>query len=704
MKNFKKTCLQPVLLAMCLIAVCGSANAADNIVKVADKAGTFKTLLAAAEKAGLAHTLQEDGPFTVFAPTDDAFKKAFAKYPNPRHTLNRLLQNKEKLATILKYHVVSGKVAAKDAVKVESAQTLSGDSVTISIRDGRLAVNEANVILNDLEASNGIIHVIDRVLIPPTTIGRIIRQREDLSSFSELLEKTQIGADLTDGLAGVNFTVFVPNNKAFESLPESAFTTPLDPRNDDRLRTAFYDHIAWSGKAPLKLEEITTLKMVTGQRLPIDYKKNVVGGAAFTGEVIPCFNGVIYVIDKFLTNGFVNNVEVADNASVSNLVEVADKAGTFKTLLAAAKAAGLVHALQEDGPLTVFAPTDDAFAKLPEHTLNDLLKPENKEKLATILKYHVLSGKVAAKDAVRVESAKTLSGDSVSISIRDGRLAVNDANVIVNDVEASNGIIHVIDEVLLPPEAKNIVETAAAAGNFKTLLAAVEAAGLLETLKADGPFTVLAPSDEAFGKLGKETLASLLETKNKRKLRSVLEYHLIPRRLSFDDLKDLTAIETVQGAEVRVQEGNDPFADSDLSINKNNVFLISRDIDAANGIIHVIDSVLMPPEKPVTYLKSGADVALLTRIDPEFESSLFSRSGGKKVSISFCNLSVRPILVYWIEPDGSRRQWRGEISPGKLAVCERTYENHVWLITDEHGEPLGLYVVSDQDAIIVNTR
>lgn len=387
--------------------------------------------------------------------------------------------------------------------------------------------------------------------------------------------------------------------------------------------------------------------------------------------------------------------------AADNIVKVADKAGTFKTLLAAAEKAGLAHTLQEDGPFTVFAPTDDAFAKLPSHTLNDLLKPENKEKLATILKYHVIPGKVTAKDAVQVGSAKTLSGDSVSISIRDGRLAVNDANVIVNDVEASNGIIHVIDSVLMPPP-KNIVETAAAAGNFKTLLAAVEAAGLLETLKADGPFTVLAPSDEAFGKLGKETLASLLETKNKRKLRSVLEYHLIPRRLSFDDIKDLTAIKTVQGAEVRVQEGNDPFGDLDLLINQSNI--ISGDIDAANGIIHVIDSVLMPPEKPVTYLKSGADVALLTQIDPEFQSSLFSRSAGKKVSISFCNLSVRPILVYWIQPDGSRRQWRGEISPGKVAVCERTYENHVWLIADEHGEPLGLYIVGDQDAIIVNTR
>lgn len=244
---------------------------------------------------------------------------------------------------------------------------------------------------------------------------------------------------------------------------------------------------------------------------------------------ITCLQPVLLALSLMAVCGSAN--------AADNIVEVADKAGTFKTLLAAVKAAGLAHALQEDGPFTVFAPTDDAFAKLPSHTLNDLLKPENKEKLATILKYHVIPGKVTAKDAERVGSAKTLSGDSVRISIGDGRLAVNDANVIVNDVEASNGIIHVIDSVLMPPP-KNIVETAAAAGNFKTLLAAVEAAGLLETLKADGPFTVLAPSDEAFGKLGKETLASLLETKNKRKLRSVLEYHLIPRRLSFHLMRE----------------------------------------------------------------------------------------------------------------------------------------------------------------------
>ena len=161
MKNFKSQCLKAELMALSLMAFCGSAIAADNIVEVADKAGTFKTLLSAAKAAGLVHTLQEDGPFTVFAPTDDAFAKF------PKYTLDHLLrpENKEKLATILKYHVISGRVAAKDAVQAESAATLSGESIRIAFRDGRLAVNDANVIVNDVEASNGIIHVIDQVLV-----------------------------------------------------------------------------------------------------------------------------------------------------------------------------------------------------------------------------------------------------------------------------------------------------------------------------------------------------------------------------------------------------------------------------------------------------------------------------------------------------------------------------------------------------------
>ncbi len=133
-----------------------------------------------------------------------------------------------------------------------------------------------------------------------------------------------------------------------------------------------------------------------------------------------------------------------------NIVETAAEAGSFNTLLAAAKAAGLVDALQGDGPLTVFAPTDDAFAKLPEGTVATLLKPENKDQLAAILKLHVIAGSAVTSDqlAGKQLSAETLNG-AVSIDGRDG-VRVNDATVVAADVQASNGVIHVIDTVLLP--------------------------------------------------------------------------------------------------------------------------------------------------------------------------------------------------------------------------------------------------------------
>ena len=134
----------------------------------------------------------------------------------------------------------------------------------------------------------------------------------------------------------------------------------------------------------------------------------------------------------------------------NDIVEVAAAAGTFNTLLAAATAADLVDALKSDGPLTVFAPTDEAFAKLPAGTVETLLKPENKEKLQAVLLYHVVEGKVTAEEVVKLTSAKTLEGDSVDITVKMGKVYVDNAQVIAADVEASNGVIHVIDAVLLP--------------------------------------------------------------------------------------------------------------------------------------------------------------------------------------------------------------------------------------------------------------
>lgn len=137
-------------------------------------------------------------------------------------------------------------------------------------------------------------------------------------------------------------------------------------------------------------------------------------------------------------------------AQQQNIVQTAVAAGSFKTLAKALEAADLVATLSGPGPFTVFAPTDEAFAKLPAGTLDSLLKPENREKLRRVLTYHVVPGRVMAADVVKLSSAKAVSGDTISIAVRDGVVQVDQARVVKTDIAASNGVIHVIDAVILP--------------------------------------------------------------------------------------------------------------------------------------------------------------------------------------------------------------------------------------------------------------
>jgi uncharacterized surface protein with fasciclin (FAS1) repeats len=140
----------------------------------------------------------------------------------------------------------------------------------------------------------------------------------------------------------------------------------------------------------------------------------------------------------------------ADYKQKADIVDTAVAAGSFETLVAAVKAAGLVDTLKGEGPFTVFAPTDEAFANLPEGTLENLLKPENKDQLVAILTYHVVAGKVMAADVVKLDSATTVQGQDVTITVTDGGVKVNGANVVKTDIKTSNGVIHVIDSVILP--------------------------------------------------------------------------------------------------------------------------------------------------------------------------------------------------------------------------------------------------------------
>lgn len=293
-------------------------------------------------------------------------------------------------------------------------------------------------------------------------------------------------------------------------------------------------------------------------------------------------------------------------AEVRNIVEIAIDDGRFTTLVAALQEADLVDDLEGEGPFTVFAPTDDAFAALPAGTVDALLQPANRDALIDILTYHVFDGEVMAADAVALagSSVAMLNGTEMKIDVDGGFVVLNlggnrEAVVTITDIEAANGVIHVIDTVLDPNDGrKNVVETAVGAGDFTTLVAALQAAELDDDLSGAGPFTVFAPTDDAFGLLPAGTVATLLEPANKNLLIDILTYHVIAGKVLAADAVALDgssatmlnggamAIDVV-GGEVILNLGGNRQATVTVT-----------DIRCTNGVIHVIDAVLDPGDAP----------------------------------------------------------------------------------------------------------
>jgi len=275
---------------------------------------------------------------------------------------------------------------------------------------------------------------------------------------------------------------------------------------------------------------------------------------------------------------------MAREEDMGTIVQTAQEAGAFNTLLAALGAADLTSALEGTGPFTVFAPTDDAFAQIDPEVLNDLIG--DPDLLARVLTYHVVEGEFTSTDVAGLNSAPTLNGKDVSLSFDGTTVMVDDAKVIQANVEASNGIIHVIDQVLLPEPIADIVQTADGAGIFNTLLAAVEAAGLTATLKGDGPFTVFAPTDDAFAAIDADVLNGLLA--DPPALAAILTYHVVEGAFEAADVLASSSLSTVNGADATIS------LDGDGKPRIDDAIIIDTNIGARNGIVHIIDRVIFP--------------------------------------------------------------------------------------------------------------
>ncbi len=279
-----------------------------------------------------------------------------------------------------------------------------------------------------------------------------------------------------------------------------------------------------------------------------------------------------------------------DPDPLQDIVELAQATPQLSTLVTALTEADLVATLQGDGPFTVFAPVNSAFGALGSETVGRLLEDDNQALLQKVLTYHVVPGRLLAADLTDGQTLTTVEGSTLTIDLSDGA-SVNGAALTRTDILASNGVVHLIDAVLT--ENLDIVDVATLRG-FETLVTALGVAGRETTLRGDGPFTVFAPTEAAFGALPDGTLEALLA--DPTALANVLTYHVVADEVFSSDLSDGQMLKTVQGGTVEVMIDGSTIGVAGVN-NETLSTIVAADVAASNGVIHAIDTVLLPPNR-----------------------------------------------------------------------------------------------------------
>jgi transforming growth factor-beta-induced protein len=571
-----------------------------TIVDVAVSNGNFTTLVAALQATGLDTVLADtDTKFTVFAPTDAAFALL------GQDTISALLADTDTLTDILTYHVISGEVNAAAAIAAAgtTVNMVNGDAVGLSLYDNELLVNTATVIMTDIQASNGIIHVIDAVLLPPAdmtepTMNIVEMAVSDPDNFSTLVAALT-AADLVTTLSDedASFTVFAPTNAAFELIAGSTLTALL--ADTDALSKVLLQHVVAEvavnsvNAYALSGTMVDTASMAkVGLSINMATDTLMFGGANVVMKDIYTTNGIIHVIDAVIIG------DVALPEPNMSLVEVASGNPDLSTLVSALQSTGLDTTLANlDNDYTVFAPTNAAFAKLPAGTVEGLTS----EQLTDILLYHVIAGEVLSDGAIKVAQsmdnmAAMANEAKAAVSFTDGRLFINGAKVSAANVMAKNGVVHLIDNVIMPPAmmvepTMNIVEVALAdPDNFSTLVVALTAADLVTTLSnEEATFTVFAPTNAAFAKIDADALTALLA--DTEALTKVLLTHVVAESSisSFDAY-------AANGGSLTTASGTmiDVSIDAETGqLIVGGAKVVISDVYTTNGIIHVIDTVII---------------------------------------------------------------------------------------------------------------
>ena len=467
-------------------------NTVYNIVANSQDHSTLKVALDASALDGV---LSGPGPFTLFAPTDAAFNNL------PPGTLSNLLNNIPQLWDVLIHHVITDSVMSSMLSNNQIVTSLLGTDITVTINNGMVYIDNAVVTVADIIADNGVVHVIDAVLLPNFDCNGVLN-----------------GSSIIDS-CGVCQQSYIYN---------------------------FITH------------QVTILSDTFGVSLGM--------------------NEILVMADD-PANPYWNS-----SCTGNSIYDVVSNSSDHTTLKAAIDACSLDVVLSTQGPFTLFAPTDGAFNNLPSGTVSALLN--NIPQLTDILLHHVVNNNVMSSMLSNNQVVTTLLGTDVTVTIINGMVYIDNAMVTVADIVADNGVVHVIDAVLLPTVSTNsIYDVVSNSSDHTTLKAAIDACSLDGTLSGTGPFTLFAPTDGAFNNLPAGTVTALLN--DIPQLTDILLHHVVGDSVMSSMLSNNQVVTTLLGTDVTVTINNG-------MVYIDNAMVTVADIVADNGVVHVIDAVLLP--------------------------------------------------------------------------------------------------------------
>ncbi|XP_053422510.1 transforming growth factor-beta-induced protein ig-h3 [Nycticebus coucang] len=575
---------------------CPAALPLSNLYETLGVVGSTTTQLYTDRTEKLRPEMEGPGSFTIFAPSNEAWASL------PAEVLDSLVSNVNiELLNALRYHMVGRRVLT-DELKHGMALTSMYQNSDIQIHhypNGIVTVNCARLLKADHHATNGVVHLIDKVI---STTTNNIQQIIEIEDAFETLRAAVAASGLNTLLEGDGqFTLLAPTNEAFEKIPAETLNRILgDP---EALRDLLNNHILKSAMCAEAIVAGLSVETLEGTTLEVGCSGDMLtinGKAIISNKDVLATNGVIHFIDELLIPDSAKTLfELAADSDISIAVDL------FRQ-------AGLGTHLSGTERLTLLAPQNSVFKDgTPQINANE----------KTLLLNHMIKDQLASKYLYHGQTLETLGGKKLRVFVYRNSLCIENSCIAAHDKRGRYGTLFTVDRVLTPPMG-TVMDVLKGDSRFSMLVAAIQSAGLTETLNREGVYTVFAPTNEAFQAMPPEELNKLLG--NAKELANILKYHVGDEILVSGGIGALVRLKSLQGDKLEVSSKNNM-----VHVNKEAV--TEPDIMATNGVIHVITSVLQPPvNRPQERGDELADSAL----EIFKQASAFSRASQRSVRLA----------------------------------------------------------------------